>query len=58
MKVGCLIVDIVVGMYVYMNILSVLLMCGCIGVGCWIDVLMLESMVEWMGYLFYYVIDG
>lgn len=54
-KVGCLIVDIVVGMYVYSSIFLVLLLCECIGEGSCIDVLMLESLVEWMGYLMYYV---
>jgi len=45
-------------MYAYSNILSALLLRGRTGRGCRIDVSMLESMVEWMGYPLYYAIDG
>ena len=45
-------------MYAYSNILSALLIRGRTGRGCRIDVSMLESMVEWMGYPLYYAIDG
>lgn len=54
-KVGCLIVDIVVGMYVYFNILVVFIKCGCDGCGSYIDLLMLEVLMEWMSFLLYYV---
>ncbi|PVX61072.1 CaiB/BaiF CoA transferase family protein [Paraburkholderia unamae] len=57
-KAGCSIADIAAGMYAYSNILSALLMRGKTGRGCRIDVSMLESMVEWMGYPLYYAIDG
>ncbi|MEX3825266.1 CoA transferase, partial [Paraburkholderia sp. BR14262] len=52
------IADIAAGMSAYSNILSALLMRGRTGRGCRIDVSMLESMVEWMGYPLYYAIDG
>ncbi|PRX22414.1 crotonobetainyl-CoA:carnitine CoA-transferase CaiB-like acyl-CoA transferase [Paraburkholderia sp. BL18I3N2] len=57
-KAGCSIADIAAGMYAYSNILSALLLRGRTGCGCRIDVSMLESMVEWMGYPLYYAIDG
>ncbi|KQR81459.1 CoA-transferase [Burkholderia sp. Leaf177] len=57
-KAGCSIADIAAGMYAYSNILSALLLRGRTGKGCRIDVSMLESMVEWMGYPMYYAIDG
>jgi itaconate CoA-transferase len=57
-KAGCSIADIAAGMYAYSSILSALLMRGRTGLGCHIDVSMLESMVEWMSYPLYYAIDG
>jgi itaconate CoA-transferase len=57
-KAGCSIADIAAGMYAYSNILSALLLRPRTGRGCRIDVSMLESMVEWMGYPLYYAIDG
>jgi itaconate CoA-transferase len=57
-KAGCSIADIAAGMYAYSNILSALLLRGRTGKGCRIDVSMLESMVEWMGYPMYYAFDG
>jgi crotonobetainyl-CoA:carnitine CoA-transferase CaiB-like acyl-CoA transferase len=57
-KAGCSIADIAAGMYAYTNILNALLMRGRTGRGCRIDVSMLESMVEWMGYPLYYAMDG
>ncbi|HEX3634795.1 MAG TPA: CaiB/BaiF CoA-transferase family protein, partial [Paraburkholderia sp.] len=54
---GCSIADIAAGMYAYSNILSALLLRGRTGRGCRIDVSMLESMVEWMGYPLYYAMD-
>jgi itaconate CoA-transferase len=57
-KAGCSIADIAAGMYAYSNILSALLLRSRTGCGCRIDVSMLESMVEWMGYPLYYAIEG
>ena len=57
-KAGCSIADIAAGMYAYSNILSALILRGRTGKGCRIDVSMLESMVEWMGYPLYYAIGN
>jgi itaconate CoA-transferase len=57
-KAGCSIADIAAGMYAYSNILAALIQRGKTGRGCRIDVSMLESMVEWMGYPLYYAFDG
>ncbi|MEQ5844194.1 CoA transferase [Paraburkholderia acidicola] len=57
-KAGCSIADIAAGMHAYASILNALLLRGRTGKGCRIDVSMLESMVEWMGYPLYYAIDG
>src|SRR6187401_2484423 len=57
-KAGCSIADIAAGMYAYTNILAALLERGKTGVGCRIDVSMLESMVEWMSFPLYYAFDG
>ena len=57
-KAGCSIADIAAGMHAYASILNALLLRGRTGNGCRIDVSMLESMVEWMGYPLYYAIDG
>jgi itaconate CoA-transferase len=57
-KAGCSIADIAAGMYAYSNILSALMLRGRTGKGCRIDVSMLESMTEWMGYPLYYAIGG
>lgn len=57
-KVGISIADIAAGMYAYSNILSALLQRGKDGQGCRIDISMLESMVEWMGFPMYYAFDG
>ncbi|MGG4773240.1 CaiB/BaiF CoA transferase family protein [Paenalcaligenes sp. Me52] len=57
-KAGCSIADIATGMYAYTNILAALLQRGKTGKGSNIDVSMLESMVEWMGYPLYYAFDG
>lgn len=53
-KAGCSIADIAAGMYAYTNILSALILRGKTGLGSRIDVSMLESLVEWMGYPLYY----
>ena len=57
-KAGCSIADIAAGMYAYSNILAALIERGKTGVGCRIDVSMLESMVEWMGFPLYYAFEG
>jgi len=57
-KAGCSIADIAAGMYAYTNILAALIQRGRTGQSCRIDVSMLESMVEWMGYPLYYAFDG
>ncbi|KAJ5159306.1 uncharacterized protein N7500_008957 [Penicillium coprophilum] len=57
-KVGISIADIAAGMYAYSNILSALLQRGKDGQGCQIDISMLESMVEWMGFPMYYAFDN
>lgn len=57
-KVGCSIGDIAAGMYAQTSILSALLQRATTGRGTSIDVSMLESLVEWMGYPMYYAIDG
>jgi crotonobetainyl-CoA:carnitine CoA-transferase CaiB-like acyl-CoA transferase len=50
--------DIAAAMYAYSSILSALLLRGRTGTGSHIDVSMLESLGEWMGYPLYYAFDG
>lgn len=57
-KAGCSIADIAAGMYAYTNILAALIERGKTGKGKRIDVSMLESMAEWMGYPLYYTLRG
>ncbi|KAJ0425469.1 CoA-transferase family III domain-containing protein [Aspergillus carlsbadensis] len=57
-KVGISIADIASGMYAYSNILAALLQRSKDGRGSHIDISMLESMVEWMGFPMYYAYDG
>jgi itaconate CoA-transferase len=57
-KAGCSIADIAAGMYAYTNILAAIIERGRTGKGRHIDISMLESMVEWMGYPLYYAING
>jgi itaconate CoA-transferase len=57
-KAGCSIADISAGMVAYGQILAALLQRAKTGQGSHIDVSMLESMVEWMGYPMYYAFDG
>lgn len=57
-KVGISVADIAAGMYAYSNILSALFHRTKTGLGRRIDVSMLESMVEWMGFPMYYAYDG
>ncbi|VVM96595.1 Acetyl-CoA:oxalate CoA-transferase [Pseudomonas fluorescens] len=56
-KAGCSIADISAGMYAYTGILSALLLRGKTGQGSRIDVSMLESLVEWMGFPMYYAFE-
>ncbi|MGE7994134.1 CaiB/BaiF CoA transferase family protein [Pseudomonas sp. NPDC089554] len=53
-KAGCSIADIAAGMYAYTGVLSALMLRDKTGVGSRVDVSMLESLVEWMGYPMYY----
>ena len=57
-KAGCSIADIAAGMYAYSNILAALIERGRTGRGKRIDVSMLESMGEWMGFPMYYAFEG
>jgi itaconate CoA-transferase len=57
-KAGNSIADIAAGMYAYSNILAALINRGKTGLGCQIDVSMLESMIEWMTYPLYYAFEG
>lgn len=57
-KAGCAISDIAAGMYAYSSILSALLLRQRTGQGARIDVSMLESTVEWMGFPMYYAYEG
>jgi itaconate CoA-transferase len=57
-KAGNSIADIAAGMCAHSNILAALLLRGRTGQGSHIDVSMLESMVEWMGYPLYYAFEG
>ena len=57
-KSGNSIADIAAGMYAYTGILAALLQRGKTGHGSHIDVSMLESLAEWMGYPLYYAYAG
>ncbi|XAH25942.1 CaiB/BaiF CoA-transferase family protein [Xylophilus sp. GW821-FHT01B05] len=57
-KSGNSIADIAAGMYAYSSILAALLQRGKTGQGAHIDVSMLESLAEWMGYPMYYAYGG
>lgn len=57
-KAGCSVADIAAGMYASNAILSSLLLRARTEEGAHIDVSMLESLVEWMGYPLYYSYDG
>ncbi|KAM0324881.1 hypothetical protein ACHAQA_007847 [Verticillium albo-atrum] len=57
-KVGISLSDIAAGMYAYSNILTALIRRGKTGKGSRIDISMLESTVEWMGFPMYYAFDG
>jgi itaconate CoA-transferase len=57
-KAGCSIADIAAGMYAYTNVLAALFERLRTGKGRHIDVSMLESMAEWMGFPMYYGYGG
>ncbi len=57
-KSGNSIADIAAGMYAHSAILAALLQRGRTGEGSHIDVSMLESLTEWMGFPMYYAHDG
>ena len=57
-KAGNSIADIAAGMYAYTNILAALLLRQQTGQGSHIDISMLESLTEWMGYPLYYAFEG
>ncbi|MBP6562535.1 MAG: CoA transferase [Neisseriaceae bacterium] len=57
-KSGNSIADISAGMYAYSSILNALLLRQKTGLGTHIDVSMLESLVEWLGYPLYYAYEG
>ncbi|TBR73758.1 MAG: CoA transferase [Burkholderiaceae bacterium] len=57
-KAGNSIADIAAGMYAYTSVLAALLQRGKTGQGSHIDVSMLESLGEWMGYPMYYAFEG
>ncbi len=57
-KAGCSVADIAAGMYAYSSVLAALLQRGKTGQGSRIDVSMLESMSEWMGFPMYYAFEG
>jgi crotonobetainyl-CoA:carnitine CoA-transferase CaiB-like acyl-CoA transferase len=57
-KSGNSIADIAAGMYAYSNILAALMQRDKTGEGSHIDVSMLESLTEWMGFPMYYALDG
>jgi len=57
-KAGPSIADIAAGMYAYTNILAALMHRQQTGKGQHIDISMLESLTEWMGYPLYYSIEG
>jgi itaconate CoA-transferase len=56
-KAGCSIADISAGMYAYSGILSALLLRDKTGQGSRVEISMLESLVEWMGFPMYYAFE-
>lgn len=57
-KAGVSVADIAAGMYAFSTILAALLERNRTGLGRRLDVSMLESLVEWMGFPLYYAFDG
>ncbi|GAC1303093.1 MAG: CoA transferase [Steroidobacteraceae bacterium] len=57
-KAGIPVADISAGLYAYANIVTALLERQRTGTGRHIEISMLDSLVEWMGYPLYYALDG
>jgi len=57
-KAGTSIADVSGGMYAYSNILAAILQRARTGLGCRIDVALLETMIEWTSNALYYAYDG
>ncbi|MGP2441915.1 CaiB/BaiF CoA transferase family protein [Streptomyces sp. JW3] len=57
-KAGIAVADIAAGMFAYSSVLAALLERARTGRGTHLDVSMLESTVEWMGFPLYYAFDG
>jgi itaconate CoA-transferase len=57
-KAGISVADIAAGMYAYSGILAALLQRAQTGAGSHVEVSMLESLAEWMGFPMYYAYDG
>jgi itaconate CoA-transferase len=57
-KAGVSIADIAAGMYAFTGILSALYARRDTGMGCHLDISMLEAMAEWMSFPMYYAMDG
>jgi itaconate CoA-transferase len=57
-KAGISIADIAAGMYAFTGILSALYARQATGKGAHLDISMLESMAEWMGFPMYYAMDN
>jgi itaconate CoA-transferase len=57
-KAGCSIADISAGMYAFSNVLAALIQRDRTGCGVHIEISMLETMAEWMGFPLYYALDG
>jgi itaconate CoA-transferase len=57
-KAGISIADIAAGMYAYTGVLAALMQRQRTGTGSHVDVSMLESLAEWMGFPLYYAYEG
>jgi itaconate CoA-transferase len=57
-KAGIAVVDISAGVSAFNQILAAIIQRGRTGTGSHIDVSMLETMTEWMGFPLYYALDG
>jgi itaconate CoA-transferase len=57
-KAGCSIADISAAMYAFSTILAALIERNKTGRGCRIEVSIMETMAEWMGYPLYYSFEG
>lgn len=57
-KAAISIADISAGMYAYSGILAALLLRSRTGIGTRIEISLLETMIEWMGYPLYYAFEG